>query len=68
MSTTAGATSLDSRDGTLRERLDAVKERIAVAAAQAGRDPREIALVAVTKHASMDQIRELIGLGHVDLG
>lgn len=45
-----------------------MKERIAAAAAQAGRDPREIALVAVTKHASMDQVRELIGLGHVDLG
>ena len=59
---------MDSRDGTLRERLDSVKERIAAAATQAGRDPREIALVAVTKHASMDQIRELIGLGHVDLG
>ncbi len=59
---------MDSRDGTLRERLESVKERIAAAAAQAGRDPREIALVAVTKHASMDQIRELIGIGHVDLG
>jgi len=59
---------LESRDGTLRERFDAIRDRIAAAAAQAGREPREIALVAVTKHASMDQVRELIGLGHVDLG
>ena len=59
---------MDSRDGTLRERIDSVRDRIAAAAAQAGRDAREIALVAVTKHASMDQVRELIGLGHVDLG
>ena len=29
---------------------------------------REIIVVAVTKHASIDQIRELIGYGHKDLG
>jgi pyridoxal phosphate enzyme (YggS family) len=45
-----------------------VRERIAQAAARAGSDPDRILLVAVTKFAEPDQIRELIRLGHTDFG
>ncbi len=52
----------------LAEKLDEVKERIAAAAAKAKRDPGEITLIAVTKTASPEQIREVLQLGVVDLG
>ncbi len=57
-----------SGDPTLRERYDHVRTRIARAAARAGTDPRGILLVAVTKYADPEQIRELIQLGHADFG
>lgn len=57
-----------SDDRPLRERYDEVKSRIAAAAAKSGRRAGDIALVAVTKNASFDQIREIISLGQVDLG
>jgi pyridoxal phosphate enzyme (YggS family) len=53
---------------TLKQRYAAVKDRIAAAAKQAGRTPENIVLVAVTKYAAIDQVRQLIELGHVDLG
>lgn len=52
----------------LRERYAAVKDRIAAAAKKSGRDPASIMLVAVTKHAEPDQIRDLYQLGHRDFG
>lgn len=52
----------------LAEKLDEVKERIASAAAKAKRDPAEITLIAVTKTASPEQIREISQLGVIDLG
>jgi pyridoxal phosphate enzyme (YggS family) len=52
----------------LAERLDEVKERIAAACARAKRDPSEVTLVAVTKTAAPEQIREIIQLGVGDLG
>ena len=52
----------------LKDRLAAVRERIASAALRGGRRPEDIVLVAVTKYASMDQLRQLIELGHIDLG
>lgn len=55
-------------DGTLRERYDAVKRRIADAAHRAGRKPEHVMLVVVTKAASIEQIRELISFGHQDFG
>jgi len=45
-----------------------VKARIADAARRRGRDPASIILVAVTKFAAMDQVRQLIELGHQDFG
>lgn len=55
-------------DRSIRERYDEVKSRVAAAAQKSGRRASDIVLVAVTKTASMDQIREVIGLGQVDLG
>jgi len=53
---------------TLQERYAIVKQRIADAARSAGRDPREIILVAVTKHAEPEDILELVHMGHQDFG
>jgi len=52
----------------LAERLMQVKARIAAAATGAGRDPAEVTLIAVTKAAAPEQIRELLQLGVGDLG
>lgn len=52
----------------LRNRYEAVKERIAGAARKAGRRPDDVVLVAVTKNASIDVVRELLALGHRDFG
>lgn len=52
----------------LAEKLDEVKQRIATAAIKAKREPSEITLVAVTKTAGLEQIREALQLGVTDLG
>lgn len=52
----------------LAERLESVKERISEAAGAAKRDPAEIILVAVTKTAAPEQVREILQLGVADLG
>lgn len=52
----------------LAEKLDEVKDRIAKACARAKRDPAEVTLVAVTKTAAPEQIREILSLGVADLG
>lgn len=52
----------------LDARYASVKERIVRAARRAGRGPDEIILVAVTKYAEPEQVRELIALGHRDFG
>lgn len=53
---------------TLRERYDDVVGRVARAAERSGRKASDIVLVAVTKYASIEDIRELVSFGHVDLG
>jgi len=52
----------------LKGRLAEVRQRIAAAAKKTGRSGESIVLIAVTKHAEPDQIRELIRLGQADLG
>jgi len=52
----------------LRENLARVRERMAAAAKQAGRDVAEITLVGVTKYVSSDIARELFAAGVTDLG
>lgn len=54
--------------GTLAERYRDVKERVAAAARRAGRSPRSVIVVAVSKYAELEQVRELIHLGHQDFG
>lgn len=49
--------------GTVAENLNAVKERIAKAAARVGRDPESISLVAVTKTVPVERIHEAIAAG-----
>ena len=52
----------------LAEKLDEVKDRIAAAAVKAKREPSEVTLIAVTKTAAPEQIREILTLGVTDLG
>jgi PLP dependent protein len=68
MPTVHGKQSQMPTKSTLKSRYEEVRRRIAEAAARAGRRPEDIVLVAVTKFASIDEIRELIQLGHIDFG
>lgn len=52
----------------LREAYRQVTDRIGEAAARSGRSAEDIVLVAVTKYATVDQIQQLLELGHTDLG
>ncbi len=52
----------------LAEKLKEVQERIGAAAEAAKRDSKQITLIAVTKTAAPEQIREIIQLGVGDLG
>ena len=52
----------------LRDAYRQVQDRIGEAASRAGRRPEDVALVAVTKTATPDQIRTLVEMGHADLG
>lgn len=54
--------------GGLRERLAAVDEAIADAAHAAGRDPRELTRIVVTKFHPAGLVRELAALGVRDVG
>lgn len=58
----------DQMTAKLKDRLADVRQRMAEAAQRGGRSDKDIILVAVTKYAAIDQIRELITLGHVDFG
>ena len=53
---------------SLESRYNEIRERVGEACARSGRSPSSVILVAVTKHAEIDDIRELIELGHRDFG
>jgi pyridoxal phosphate enzyme (YggS family) len=53
---------------TLEQRYTEVKQRVAEAAQKSGRTPSSVYLIAVTKFAEPEDIRELIELGHRDFG
>jgi pyridoxal phosphate enzyme (YggS family) len=53
---------------TLKERYHDVQTRIARAAEKSGRGAKSVVLVAVTKYAGIDQVRELYQLGQRDFG
>ncbi len=48
-----------AKKSPLAERLQEVKDRIAAACAKARREPAEVTLIAVTKYAAPEQIREI---------
>jgi PLP dependent protein len=52
----------------VRENYQRVCERIAQAAARAGRQPDEVGLIAVTKYAELDWVRALLSIGVRELG
>lgn len=52
----------------IAENLANVRQRIEDSARKAGRDPKEITLVCVTKGADINQIREALSLGITDIG
>lgn len=53
---------------TLKDAYHRVMERVGEAAARVHRKPEDVFVVAVTKTASPDQIRNLVEMGHLDLG
>jgi|WetSurMetagenome_2_1015567.scaffolds.fasta_scaffold171068_1 PLP dependent protein len=53
---------------TIEENLDFVRERVAAAAARAGRDPAGITIVAVTKTHGPEVVTQAIEAGLVDVG
>lgn len=60
--------ALEPMASTLTDRYLAVKERVALAARRAGRAADSVLVVAVSKYADMEQVRELMRLGHQDFG
>ncbi|NQU76951.1 MAG: YggS family pyridoxal phosphate-dependent enzyme [Planctomycetes bacterium] len=59
---------MDISKDKLAANLSSVKRRIAEACRRAHRLPEEVALVAVTKSADVSAIKDLISLGHLDIG
>lgn len=57
-----------NKKSILAERLDQVRSNIASACAKAKRDVSEVTLIAVTKTAGPETIREIVQLGVHDLG
>jgi hypothetical protein len=57
-----------AEDNTLAGRYQAVREQVDRAAERSGRAGKDIILIAVSKTASIDEIRELVRLGQVDFG
>ncbi|MGP1272107.1 MAG: YggS family pyridoxal phosphate-dependent enzyme [Phycisphaerales bacterium] len=58
----------DRDSAGLIARYEEVRARVEAAAARTGRDPSRVILVAVTKYAELDDIRDLILHGHRDFG
>lgn len=52
----------------LKDAYDRVNDSIAAAADRSGRTRDDVVMVAVTKYAGMDQIRQIVEFGQADLG
>lgn len=63
-----GAGDSDPRTAEIAGNLAAVRQRIGAAARDAGRDPAELTLVAVTKTFPVEDARRLVELGVTELG
>jgi pyridoxal phosphate enzyme (YggS family) len=57
-----------AKKSPLYDKLKQVRDRIEKACTKARRDPSEVTLIAVTKTAAPEQIREILQLGVCDLG
>lgn len=68
METARGEAAAAKPTDALKQRYDEVLRRIDAAARRSDRTGKDIVLVAVTKFAAIDEVRELIRLGHVDFG
>ncbi len=68
MNTTLATDSAPLTGEDLRRRYAHVNERIAAATERSGRKAGQVVLVAVTKTASMEQLRELVQAGHTHFG
>lgn len=53
---------------TIAERIQQVRQTIADACGRCGRDPEHVRMILVTKTAPIEAVREVIRLGHTDLG
>lgn len=58
----------ESNEDQLRDRIATVQGRVSDAARRAGRDPAEVMIVAVTKGATIDQVRLAAAAGLRDFG
>jgi pyridoxal phosphate enzyme (YggS family) len=58
----------DRRRAELAQRLSVVRGRIAAACVDAGRDPAEVTLIAITKTYPAGDVRHLVDLGVHDIG
>lgn len=61
-------TPSDPRTEELAGRLASLRDRVAAAAASAGRDPAALTVIAVTKTFELDDVRRLAALGVRDMG
>lgn len=52
----------------LSSNIHRIRERIAAACARVGRDVQDVTMVAVTKYADIESVRELVNLGITELG
>ncbi len=52
----------------IRENIEVIREKIARAAERAGRDPKDVLLLAVTKTIDNERIREAVDAGLTELG
>ena len=59
---------MSAGSGTLEERIGHVRSRIALAAAEVGRDPSEVRIIAVTKTHPVATARAAVAAGLLDLG
>ena len=66
--TTSGPASVTGSEMDLQQRYENVKQQVGRMARDAGRRPEEIHLVLVSKYGTLEQIRELIELGHRHFG
>ena len=64
----ATASNIESSELNLLERYHVLMDRVAAAAERSGRSAKDIIVVLVSKYGTLEQIRELVGAGHLHFG